>query len=127
MDPLTSIPTEAAIKATKEKRARLQKLGPSVTDSTSEDFVSLSLTKREPSKDQGPHPESRLQREDDDLGEGDEGEYQINLRDAGALTYYIPDMAEYTEAKDRVALGKKSRKAEARKRKATIAELIDDA
>lgn len=37
------------------------------------------------------------------------------------------DMAEYTESKDRIALGKKSRKVEAQKRKATIAELIDDA
>jgi Nineteen complex-related protein 2 len=36
-------------------------------------------------------------------------------------------MAEYTGAKERIGLGKKSRKEEARKRKATIAEMIEDA
>lgn len=36
------------------------------------DFISLSVTRKEDLY-QGPHPESRLMREDDDLGEGDDG------------------------------------------------------
>lgn len=57
--------------AAKEKRERLRAGKPS--DATSgEDFISLSVTKRA-EEWQGPHPESRLMREDDDLGEGDDG------------------------------------------------------
>jgi GC-rich sequence DNA-binding factor len=41
--------------------------------SHAEEYISLSLTTRD-DKYQGPHPESRLMREDDDLGEGDDGE-----------------------------------------------------
>jgi hypothetical protein len=37
------------------------------------------------------------------------------------------DLAEYTEAKERITLGKKARKSQANKQKATIAELIDEA
>lgn len=37
------------------------------------------------------------------------------------------DLAEYTELKERITLGKKARKNQANKRKATIAELIDEA
>ncbi len=36
-----------------------------------DDFISLSVTRR--AEDQGPHPESRLVREEDELGEGDDG------------------------------------------------------
>lgn len=39
--------------------------------SSSEDYISLSVTRR--TEDQGPHPESRLVREEDELGEGDDG------------------------------------------------------
>ena len=42
------------------------------------------------------------------------------------LTLFL-DLAEYTEAKERIALGKKARKDQVNKRKATIAELIDEA
>ena len=42
----------------------------------SEDFISLSVGKHSDSP-QGPHPESRLMREEDEVGEGDDGE---NLR-----------------------------------------------
>lgn len=45
--------------------------GPS--SSHTDEYISLSLTTRV-DEYQGPHPESRLMREDDDLGEGDDGE-----------------------------------------------------
>jgi GC-rich sequence DNA-binding factor len=41
------------------------------TGGTSEDFISLSVTKRD--NNLGPHPESRLVREEDELGEADDG------------------------------------------------------
>jgi GC-rich sequence DNA-binding factor len=37
-----------------------------------DEYISLSLTTRD-AEYQGPHPESRLMREDDDLGQGDDG------------------------------------------------------
>ena len=39
---------------------------------TEEDYVSLSVTKRADIS-QGPHPESRLMREEDEVGECDDG------------------------------------------------------
>ncbi|KAG2010010.1 hypothetical protein CC2G_012869 [Coprinopsis cinerea AmutBmut pab1-1] len=99
----TEILSESSIKVAKEKRERLRKL----KDSGEEDFISLSLTKR--SEDLGPHPESRLVREEDELGEGDD------------------EYAEYTSAQDRIALGKKSRKIEAAKRREAMKEMIEDA
>ncbi|SJL07673.1 uncharacterized protein ARMOST_11023 [Armillaria ostoyae] len=99
----TSIPSESSIKVAKERRGRLR-----TTDASGqEDFISLSLTQR--TEDQGPHPESRLMREDDELGEGDD------------------EFAEYTSAQERIALGKKSRKVEASKRRDAMKELIADA
>ena len=62
------IPSESSIKVAKEKRERLKKT--QVTGE--EDFISLSVTKRA-DEPQGPHPESRLVREEDELGEGDDG------------------------------------------------------
>lgn len=38
-------------------------------------LISLSVSKREDMQ-QGPHPESRLMREEDELGEGDDGIFQ---------------------------------------------------
>jgi len=73
-----------------------------------EDYISLSLTKRD-DEYLGPHPESRLMREDDDLGEGDD------------------DFAEYTSAKTRIALGKRAKKAEADKVREEMQDLIADA
>ena len=72
-----------------------------------EDFISLSVTKRD--EYAGPHPESRLVREEDELGEGED------------------EFAEYTSAQDRIALGKKSRKLEASKRRTAMEEMINDA
>ena len=65
----TRIPSESTVKVAKEKRDRLRKahiMG-------EEDFISLSVTRREDIP-QGPHPESRLVREEDELGEGEDGE-----------------------------------------------------
>lgn len=79
MEAFADIPNEASIKAAKEKRERLRQLGVTTGDS-SDDFISLSLVSQDTSRrDQGPHPESRLQREDDDLGEGDDGEQSKNM------------------------------------------------
>ena len=64
----TLIPSASSINAAKQKRERLKTLG-----QTGDDYISLSLTKRDDFS-QGPHPESRLVREEDELGEGDDGE-----------------------------------------------------
>jgi hypothetical protein len=61
----SAIPSESMIKSAKEKREKLRVQG------GQDDFISLAVTKR--SEDDGPHPESRLMREEDDLGEGDDG------------------------------------------------------
>ena len=61
-----SIPSESSIKAAKEKRDRLRK-----TATLEEDFIPLTVSKRDGPV--GPHPESRLVREDDEMGEGDDG------------------------------------------------------
>jgi hypothetical protein len=66
------IPSESSIKAAKEKRDRLRK-----TATTEEDFIPLTVSKREGPI--GPHPESRLVREDDEMGEGDDGQWSLNL------------------------------------------------
>ena len=60
------LPTSSSIAAAKQKRQLLRKAGGDIGD----DYISLSLTKR---VDQGPHPESRLVREEDELGEADDG------------------------------------------------------
>ena len=67
---VAAIPSQSAVLAAKEKRERIR-----ATDSTSshaDDYISLSLTTRDDGY-RGPHPESRLMREDDDLGQGDDG------------------------------------------------------
>ncbi len=69
----TTIPSNSSILAAKEKRERLRKVG-----STNEDFISLSVTKRD-DYSQGPHPESRLVREEDELGEADDGNDILTL------------------------------------------------
>ncbi len=64
----TAIPSASSILAAKEKRDRLRK------SKVGEDFISLSLTKRDDFS-QGPHPESRLMREEDELGDADDGKH----------------------------------------------------
>jgi len=70
----TIIPTESIVKAAKEKRELGRKTG--VAQSGEEEYISLEVTRREDIY-AGPHPESRLMREDDDLGEGDDGRSPI--------------------------------------------------
>lgn len=102
VDVDTVIPSESSILSAKQRRERMR------THGTEDDFISLSVTKRD-TVPQGPHPESRLMREEDELGEGDD------------------EYAEYTSAQERIALGKKSKKLEASKRKDTMQEMIADA
>ena len=115
-----AIPSASSIIAAKQKRERLRSV------KGGEDYISLSLTKRE-DYSQGPHPESRLVREEDELGDADDG---------NAITYALmtplfiglsAEYAEYTSAQERIALGKKSRKKEAQKRRAEMTEMIVDA
>ncbi|TCD70747.1 hypothetical protein EIP91_001776 [Steccherinum ochraceum] len=104
VDMETDIPSGASISAAKEKRERMRKSAANGT----EDYISLSVTKRDDFS-RGPHPDSRLVREEDELGEGDD------------------EFAEFTSAQERIALGKKSRKLEAKKRRENMNELIADA
>ncbi|KAF9013201.1 nineteen complex-related protein 2-domain-containing protein [Cyathus striatus] len=98
------IPSESSIKVAKEKRERLRK----TKEAGEDDYISLSVSKRSDFSE-GPHPESRLVREDDELGEGDD------------------EFAEYTSAQERIALGKKSKKIEERKKRDVMKEMIEDA
>ena len=120
----TLIPTSSSIQAAKEKREQARKTG--VTD----DFVSLSLTKRDDHA-QGPHPMSRLVREEDELGEGDDGKfYRLSMIFVSSYLTWRATHAEYagfTGAQERIALGKKSRKLEAKKKREEMNELIADA
>lgn len=103
-EPEAMIPSGSAVSAAKQKRERLRAAG----NTGSEDYISLSVSKRSDFA-QGPHPESRLMREEDELGDADD------------------EFAEYTSAQERIALGKKSRKVEARKRREEMNEMIVDA
>ncbi|KAH8114705.1 nineteen complex-related protein 2-domain-containing protein [Phellopilus nigrolimitatus] len=93
----SEIPAESSILAAKQKRERLRQTNPS-TGQGEDEFISLAVTRKDDTY-QGPHPESRLMREDDELGEGDD------------------EFAEYTAAHERIALGKKSKKKEAASRR----------
>ncbi|KZT67273.1 hypothetical protein DAEQUDRAFT_673635 [Daedalea quercina L-15889] len=104
-EPEIVIPSASTVQVAKEKRERLRALRAS---GTGEDYISLSVSKRD-DLSQGPHPESRLMREEDELGDADD------------------EYAEYTSAQERIALGKKSRKAEAKKRREEMNEMIADA
>ncbi|CEL62527.1 GC-rich sequence DNA-binding factor 2 OS=Homo sapiens GN=GCFC2 PE=1 SV=2 [Rhizoctonia solani AG-1 IB] len=103
----TKIPLSSAVIEAKKKREQMRVTG-KTNAPQQDDFISLSLTRRDEDVYQGPHPSSRLQREDDDLGEGDD------------------DDAEYTGAQERIALGKKGRKEAERARKAGMLEMIED-
>ena len=108
-----SIPTANAIAAARLKRETIRKLGPeheAVEDAAAADgsvssgFISLDLAAR-PSK----KGESRLVREDDEVGEGDD------------------DMAEYTGAQERIPLGKKATELRKQAVRAGMVDLINDA
>ncbi|KAI0822058.1 nineteen complex-related protein 2-domain-containing protein [Trametes gibbosa] len=99
-----AIPSASSILAAKQKRERLRATKAAGED----DYISLSLTKRDDFS-KGPHPDSRLVREEDELGDADD------------------EFAEYTSAQERIALGKKSRKKEAAKRREDMNDMIVDA
>ena len=65
------IPSDPSIKVARERRELLRKAGVSSED----DFISLSVIRR--SEDQGPHPESRLMREEDEVGDADDGLFEF--------------------------------------------------
>ncbi|KAF7980000.1 hypothetical protein HWV62_40096 [Athelia sp. TMB] len=98
------IPSESSISNAKQKRERLR----GAAAEGSEDYISLSLTKQS-DQPKGPHPGSRLMREDDELGEGDD------------------EFAEFTSAQERIPLGKEGKKAAASKRKEVMEEMLADA
>ncbi|KDQ62610.1 hypothetical protein JAAARDRAFT_203706 [Jaapia argillacea MUCL 33604] len=120
-DGETTIHSESSIQAAKAKRERIR----TTQTTVSEDFISLSLTKHDNSY-QGPHPESRLVREEDELGEVEEGLALTFLRTI-RLKPPFPEFSEYTSAQERIALGKKGKKLEAKKRREEMQELIADA
>jgi GC-rich sequence DNA-binding factor len=95
------IPAASSIQHAKERRERLRASKPA------DDYISLSLTTRS-DRDDGPHPESRLVREEDELGEGDD------------------EYAEYTAAQERIALGKRGMKKEKMQRREEMRDLIED-
>lgn len=76
-----TIPGGAAVLEAKKKRERLRAIGaPNTTAVPSDEFISLSLTKRSGDEDDGtPARESRLEREEDDLGDGEDGEAILQL------------------------------------------------
>ncbi|UZJ51285.1 hypothetical protein CBS101457_000605 [Exobasidium rhododendri] len=95
------IPNEALVTAAKERRRRAAEEHRDVN--RSDDFISLRDTR----KDHSPHPESRLQREEDDLGSGEE------------------EFAEFTGATERVALGKKAINEAKRREREEMKEAMD--
>lgn len=95
-DTTAGIPDPAAVAAAKNRRkAALE------GRSLQEDYISLG-------SDRGPHPESRLMREEDEGEEGDE------------------HFASYTEANDRLAIGREANRTAARRLRGEIGELIAD-
>lgn len=72
-----ALPSGTTITEAKKKRERLRATGTPNATNAGDEFISLSLSKRSDVQTEeyaGPHPESRLQREDDDLGDGEDGE-----------------------------------------------------
>ena len=69
-ETVPEIPSESSVVAAREKRERLRQQKKQT--SGEEEFISLTVARREDTY-QGPHPESRLVREEDELGEGDDG------------------------------------------------------
>lgn len=65
-DTETVIPSQSRIVAAKERRERLR------VGTAEQEYISLSVIQRADIS-QGPHPESRLMREEDEIGEGDDG------------------------------------------------------
>lgn len=91
-----AIPSERVIRAAKEKRAKLRA---AALTTKSDDFIPLEPFSKSSSAlkmyngmevDNGPHPHSRLQREEDELGDGED------------------EFAEFTGATERIPIGEKA-------------------
>ncbi|ORY34945.1 nineteen complex-related protein 2-domain-containing protein [Naematelia encephala] len=107
-DTTAGIPDAAAIASAKTKRLAALEAAKHGGDAQ-QDYISLGggqIAVYDGSE--GPHPESRLMREEDEDDEGDE------------------DLADYTEAKERLFIGKDANKAASRRLKGEIGELIAD-
>ncbi|OXG25371.1 GC-rich sequence DNA-binding factor [Cryptococcus neoformans Ze90-1] len=112
-DTTAGIPDATTIAAAKMKRQAGMGGNGAATASAEngEDYISLGSGGGKIAiydAQQGPHPESRLMREEDEEGEGDE------------------DLADYTGSKDKLFLGKNANKAAARRLRGEIGELIAD-
>jgi GC-rich sequence DNA-binding factor len=123
VDTTEGIPDTAAIAAAKMKRQARVEISKHDAGNE-EDFISLGGGKLivHDGEDRGPHPESRLMREEDEGDEGDEGDYLLLL----LWHSLIIDMAMYTEANDKLHIGKKAKGDAARRLRNEIGELIDD-
>lgn len=123
VDTTEGIPDTAAIAAAKMKRQARVEISKHDAGNE-EDYISLGGGKLivHDGDDRGPHPESRLMREEDEGDEGDEGEYfYLSCRHPLMI-----DMAMYTEANDKLHIGKKAKGDAARRLRNEIGELIDD-
>lgn len=102
---LSAIPTEAEIRERKDRRARLAK------EMANEEFIGLDASDEESDRNEislrprEKYPETRLVREDEDLGEG--------------FDDFVQD--------SRIALGRKAAKEQERKRRAEMESMIDEA
>lgn len=107
-DTTEGIPDPVAIAAARQQRQRA--LEKNKHGGNEEDYIPLGKGQIAIYDDsnKGPHPESRLMREDDEEGDGDE------------------DLAEFTEANDKTYLGRDANKAAARRAKGEKDELIAD-
>lgn len=121
-DSTAGIPDAVAVAAAKAKRLAAAELKKRGLDG--EDYIALGDGQVAMWEgDKGPHPESRLMREEDEGGDGDEGECAGMKCGSAKL---IADMADFTEANERLFLGKKANKSAARRLKGEIGEMIAD-
>ena len=137
LDTTQGIPDEAAIAAAKAKRKTA--FGTGVSSSSGmggEDYISvnqdngkLSVYDADARGDVGPHPESRLQREEDEEGDGDAGSYEVRQQhesDSLICQCYPADLAELTESNTRLALGKDANKVAARRLRNDMVDAIEE-
>jgi GC-rich sequence DNA-binding factor len=110
-DTTAGIPDEATITSAITRRRR-RALEPTAPPAGEEDYISLSadtskLAVYDPSS-RGPHPESRLARESDSEGSGDEA------------------LASFTGSHERLGLGKAGNEAAARRMRREMRDAVDD-
>lgn len=133
-DTGAGIPDDATIVAARMKR-QAKVMGAKRGLEGNEDYIALGNGQIAVWDDgeKGPHPESRLMREEDEGEDGDEGEWDFILSACAWRSWPVldcwglmADMADYTEANERLFLGKQANKSAARRLKGEIGELIDD-